>query len=480
MKSSMREADAMAMAVERQSKSKRGDALVEAWSKVPIVGAKFKESYDVNPRAMRNTAILLENMARELSKMNEVQVSSAYNGLTPENALRVVRLGYPNSHRAVFSDIAMETAEDGVWYVSPVYGSTTRGATAETVTHESGNYTYAGNEEIESFTQTPNGAITTFTGSATGNVANPPLKPFHVRIYQNSAIIAQDDGSGTISGSLLSAGTINYTSGALSITFSVAPATGTVLQVGYVYDYEDTTQYGDLGDVELRLRKVNLKLRSFRLGLSWSKQSELTLGTTLDLDAEELLVKSASEELIKALDFDAFKLGYRVSLGNTYRTFDADYLSRGADSPFAHAQSLNRVFEDSADDIRNSINRGGISAFVVGSQVGNYMSSYMNKFSSDGKDMQEIGVYQLGTYDGKPVLKAPTSVLPANEMYTIYNNEVAGDYAIIIGTLLPMYQSPKIEYKTMNSELGLAEWGDRQIGNSKYIRRIVLSNLDQY
>lgn len=478
------------MAEHMTARNKRADRLVEEWSDMPGVGEGLQESYDKNPAMIRNTAIVLENTANEFTKMTETQVSSSYNGLTPENALRVIRLGYPNANRGkAFYEFAMETAEDGMWYLSPVYSSTARGATADDVMHESDAYRYASLEELDTPTQTPNGAIVTFTGSNAGALANPPLKPFFVRVYFDDVIVGSDNGLGVISGAgvvggvtyTITAGTVNYTTGAISVTFDVAPPTGTTLRFSYIYDYEDPAQYTDLGEVELRLRKVNFKLRSYRLGISWSKQSELVLGTTLNIDAEEALIKGAAEELRKSLDFEAFKLGYRVALGNgAGRTFDTDYLSAGADSAKAHAQTLHRVFEDTADDIRATINRGGYSSIVCGAGAANYISTYLDGFSDAGAET-EIGIYQIGTYRGRPVFKVPrTSIMPTNEVYTVWNNIDAGDYSLGFGVLLPMYTSPKLEFKNMNSEFGMAEWGDHRILQSQYIRRVTLSNLDRY
>lgn len=487
MKEDMREQVATQQFREENAKKmtarkNRALRLVEEWAKVPEIGTKLIESYDKNPHMIENTAIVLENMSNEFTKLSETQISSVYNGLTPENALRVVRLGYPNSNRGrAFYEFAMETAEDGIWYLSPVYASTKRDATVDAVTHESASYRYSSLEEIELPTETPNGAVTTFTGGNAGSLANPPLKPFFVRVYQNNVVVAQDNGQGTITGTGIT-GTVNYETGAISITYGTAPATGVVVQFSYVYDYERPEQYGDLGEIELRLRKVNFKLRSYRLGLTWSKQSELTLGTTLNIDAEEALLKGAAEELKKSLDFEAFKFGYRTALGTTPnpRVHDADYLSAGADSPKAQAQNLHFVLQNTADDIKAELNRGGITSIVAGAQAANYMETFLDGFTDAGKQT-EIGVYQTGTYRGNvPVFKVPrTDIMPTDEIYTIYNNSASGDFALGFGVLLPMYSTQKLEFKNMNSEMGLAEWGDHRTLNSRYIRRVKIANLDK-
>jgi len=465
-------------------RTSRADRLVEEWSKMDSVGEGMVEAYDENPSMARNLAIVLENTANEMSKMSETMVSSAFNGLTPENALRVIRLGYPNSNRGkAFHEFAMETAEDGMWYLSPTYATSKRGATAGDVTHESSNSEYASFTEKELPAETPDGSIVAFTGASGGALSNAPIRPFQVRIVVNNIIVAQDDGSGNLVGSVLDGGatnTVDYVTGAITVTFATAPAIGAIVDFEYVLDYEAPSQYEDLGEVNLELRKVNFKLRSYRLGLTWSKQSELTLGTTLNIDAQEALLKGASEELKKALDYEAFKLGYRTSLKNgTAREFDTDHLSAGSDSPKAHAQSLGRVFADTADDIRDELNRGGISAMFAGSSACNYLTTLSDKFAPTGAQ-EEIGIYQVGTYDGKPLFKVPgTSVMPKNEVVTVWNNESAGDHAIAFGVLLPMYNTQVLEFKNGQTETSLAEYGDHRVLQQKYVRRVVLKNSDK-
>lgn len=482
---------------EQAAKRNRMQRLVENWSKVATIGEGLKESYALNPKKIENTALVLENTSNEMAKLSENQTSIAYNGLTPENALRVIRLGYPNSNRGeAFHEFAMESAEDGVWFLSPVYSTTKRDATLDNVTHESDAYRYSANDDFEALSGTVDGTNKVFTGATGGNLGNAPIKPFFVRIVEvdptlgQETQIAVDDGSGNLVGAKLDSSatnTVDYTTGAITVTYTTAPAVGSTISVQYVYDYEDPTQYEDQGEVELRLRKVNFKLRRFSLGITWSKQSELVLGSTLDIDAEEALVTGAADELRKSLDIDAFKLGYRTAVaasGANYRKFDTDHLSAGTDNPKDHAQTLKRVFLDVAADIRKELNRGGISAYVCGSYAANYIQSYMDGFSPSGADPAEIGIHKIGTLDGKPVFSVPnTNVMPGDEIYTVWNNvgSTGGmDAAISFGTLLPMYKTMQLEYKNFYKEQGLAEFGDRKVLQSKYLRRIKLENVDRY
>lgn len=77
---------------EREARASR---LLEKWYRVPEIGSGLKSMDD---RKAMNTAILLENQARHMSRLSEATYSSAF-GATPENMIRLVRLAYPNSIR---------------------------------------------------------------------------------------------------------------------------------------------------------------------------------------------------------------------------------------------------------------------------------------------------------------------------------------------------------------------------------------------
>ena len=75
----------------REERAFRADRLVEKWSNIPEIGVGIQ---DMEPRAARNLAILLENQTRQMSHMTEAAIASNFNGTTPENMLRLVRLCY--------------------------------------------------------------------------------------------------------------------------------------------------------------------------------------------------------------------------------------------------------------------------------------------------------------------------------------------------------------------------------------------------
>ncbi len=74
-----------------------------------------------------------------------------------------------------------------------------------------------------------NGSTTAFSKT----LASATVTKFSVQVFVAGKAVAGDNGNGTIWGPTAS-GTINYATGALSVTFSSAPATGAAVTVNYV------------------------------------------------------------------------------------------------------------------------------------------------------------------------------------------------------------------------------------------------------
>lgn len=473
----MREARTRTQMAEKLSqRNDYADRLVEKWSKTSGIGEGFDTLYEKDAKRARNLSLVLENQENHLGKLTETQISNSFS-TTPENVLRVVRLGYPNSVRSeLFLEWAMETARDSIYYLSPVYSTTKRGATAGNVTHESPSYRYASEIEEETI-GTGDGAIVEFTGSAGGNVANPPLRPFNVKILVDNIPVAVDDGAGTLVGTLLNASatnTIDYTTGALTVTFTVAPANGLVVVSQYYYDSEESAQYEDIGAVELQLRDYQFRVRPFPLYVSWSKMTELLINTTLNIDAEDALVRGAADELKKSLDFHAVRLAYRGSKGNSTVSFDTDGAT--GESEIDRAMSFSRTIDQASDVMFNSIQRGGVTHMVGGPDATSYIKLHQ-RFSAVGAQPR-VGIHRIGELDGVSVYKAPSSVVPDNEVLFIYHNDqVPEDVSVAFGTLIPLYRTQTLEYKEFYKETGMAFFGDSKVLQSSYLVRGTLTNL---
>lgn len=464
------------MKVRLSERNQYADRLFEKWSKTSQIGDGLIEMRDKDESKARALSIILENQENHLARLTETQISNSF-GTTPQNLIRVIRLGYPNSVRGeLFLEWAMETARDSIYYLSPVYTATKRGATVAGVTHQSSAYRYGMEVEEESI-GTGDGTTKAFTGASGGSISNPPLRPYTVKVYVNNSPVATDDGSGNMIGTLLDTGstnTINYDTGALTVTFTTAPASAATIVVAYNYDSEDSDQYTDLGSIELQLRDYQFRVKPMPLYVSWSKMTEILINTTLNIDAEDALVRGAADELKKSLDFYAVREAWRASNANTAVSFDT--AGATGESEIDRAMSFSRTIDQASDVMFNAVQRGGVSKMVAGPGAASYIK--LHRRFSGANAQPKVGIHRIGSIDGIDLYKAPSAIVPDAQVLFVHKNEqVPEDVSLALGTLIPLYRTQSLEFKEFYTETGMAYFGDSKVMNSSYLVRGTINNL---
>jgi len=450
------------------------DRLVEKWSKRPNVGENIEETYnrdELGKEKMRKLSVVMENQEKHLKNLTETQISNTFS-TTPENVMRVIRLGYPNSIRGeLFLEWAMETARDSIYYLSPVYGKAKRGSTEDNVMHESDTYRYSSEIEQEDVGD-GDGTTTEFTVT----LSTAPVRPYTVRIMVDGYPVAVDNGRGFITGEDVDDdnSTVDYTTGDVTVTFNDAPDSGEAITVEYHFDSEVEDLYPEYGNVHLRLRDHQFRVKPYPLYVSWSKMTELLLNTTLNIDAEEAMIKGAADEFKKALDFHAIRVGYRNTLRDTPVSFDVNGAT--GESEIDRAMAISRAIDEAGDKMFAKLQRGGVTKMVGGPNAVSFLKLH-RRF--DGSTRQpRVGGYREGTLDGVDVYKAPSSIVPNDELMCINKNEQQPeDVSIAFGSLIPLYRTQTLEFKEQFSETGLAHYGDWAVLQPGYLARIKIDNL---
>ena len=80
-------------------------------------------------------------------------------------------------------------------------------------------------------TWTGDGATTGFSNTYTANI---PILPGTV-LVDDTVEVFSDNGAGILTGNLTGTGTVNYTTGLISVTFNTAPTDGQVIQSSFIY-----------------------------------------------------------------------------------------------------------------------------------------------------------------------------------------------------------------------------------------------------
>jgi hypothetical protein len=457
-------------------RKKVGDQLVEQLSKRPNFGGdKLLEAYKKDPDRVRNLAFVIRNTEQHLARCTESQISSTFH-TTPDNVLRVIRLGYLNTSRQdAFWELGMVTANDVFYWLEPVYGKSLRGATAGKILYESSSYRSATDTDVYTVNETPNATIKIFTVTDS-NVQKAPVSKHTVRVIVNGGYAASDDGAGGIAGDDIT-GTVDYATGATSVTFITAPAAGTVIQVEMGVALEDDDDLEITQRVDLSLRASLFGLREFPIYASFSKKAELLIGTTLDIDAEEAYLRAMADELKKSLDFQAFHMGYKQAKRNAtvdgYTEFDLE--GAVGESEHDRIQVLPRYIDKAGNKIYNKLLRGGVTR-IFGGPTATGVLKGLDGFSDAGA-MNQQGVYFLGSVGEIKIFRTPTTIVPDDELVCMYKNpEVPEDVYLMIGTLVPLHVTDKLEHANRQTEFGVASYGDMQILNKNYASVIRVVN----
>lgn len=248
-------------------------------------------------------------------------------------------------------------------------------------------------------------------------------------------------------------------------------------------DLEDDFEGTALGEVQLIMTDHDFKPRPTMVGVTWSQMAEIVLDASFGVSAQELLLQYAAESIRVNLDYRAFKLAYFAAKTNSdahYVEFDAGYNSSKdvttKEGYIHNAQTFGSAIDTLSDNMLNEINRGGVSRLVAGPSAGSYLK-LNGAFNTRGKQAN-IGIHQIGEFDGIPTFKAPSQIIPSDEILTVWkNDENEGDVAIAFGTLIPFVNSGVIQRKQMYKEAGIASYGDWSLLNKRYLGIIRIKNM---
>ena len=579
----------------KDDKKFRADKLIEAWSRIPEIGAGLKK---MPIDTARNTAINLDREYSFIKGLKESQVSAALNNFTPENMLRLVRLSMPNLIRnKLFSEYALETTKDSIQYVRPFWAKTANGhdlndreATyggGEDDDYDPWDYGKGGDFNGNDFrkalyedtrdraNQELANAVVRAASGDNGIIANDTTYNIYFKKFESGEVPNTNDNDVFLSGKWGKDGA-NYVDGYVNIygyndgdkgdrveqqliaiqdkrsgLFFPAPgfeveivkpvalrdkflnnheagitvmpdheglpetlAAGkgvmqvkinvnpdkapawyhegeTALRAFGRFNSETDFEGNYLGEVEIKLTDYQFKPSATTIGVSWTQLTELTLETSYSLSAEELLITSASQEIRSALDYRAIRMAYAVAKTNAshnpnyYYVFDAAYNSgdgdasaaRGKDGYRDNASTIVSAFDEVGNVIFDEINRGGVSRLVGGPSACSYLKLVNGLWSSKGKQAQR-GAHQEGEFDGMPVFKVPSAIIPTDEFLTIWKDDQdESEVSIAFGTFVPFFSTGIIQKKTFHKEAGIATYGDWQVLNRRFLAIVKIKNM---
>lgn len=455
----------------------RREKLVEAaltqnkdWGKRYGALAKALESADPSVvKRAQNAFMVMENQRQIMEAVKadpklEATFSANLGALVPR-VIDLVRIFYPNLIINELMDIQPLDRQNGeIFIVKPVYTNSAAGVSAgQQVFRNVTDGTYA-SESVSSSVGTGDGSTLTFGISLTP----VPVRPSTVRVVAGN-ITGVDNGSGTITGAGIS-GTINYATGALSVTFTAAPAVGTAISASFRYDSENAPT--NIRQLEIQLLMQPIQAQPHPLNVKWSTQAQLAASAHLNLDIPDVLTNLVASFIKQERDITAINAIIAAATADVNLNFDAAPPSNY--SKLAKYAEIQTKLNYAESVIQLTQGRGGVSWVLCGN---NAADVWRNAAGFEPvKVVAPIGPHKIGTLrDGTvAVIKVPT--MNVNTYVVGFKGYVVGDSAAIMAEWVPLYATPVFQSFDLNNYQGMMSLYDLFINNAGYYRKGTISN----
>ncbi|SMO59482.1 Major capsid protein Gp23 [Balnearium lithotrophicum] len=255
---------------------------------------------------------------------------------------------------------------------------------------------------------TGDGTKTTFSAT----LQFKPVIPGTVTVIAGT-IVGKDDGSGNISGDGVS-GTINYSTGQVSIEFSSAPAKGEVVKATYRYDQESNSY----AEIKFKYESEQVKVMSRKIGASWTSEFEEDVQAYFGISLEPDMVSAMSQQAI-------FETEAKIHL-ELYALAQAS----GAKATWSVTPPSGVSDKDHMFLLKKAINQ--VDA-AIAKQLGYIPVG--NKFLLCGTDaLAHVG--DLDGFEGNTNVEGNVGsarVGTLNKKYTVYYNPQLPDDVIVVG-----------------------------------------------
>ncbi len=259
---------------------------------------------------------------------------------------------------------------------------------------------YASDIVMNELIAVADGTATTFSKT----LDYKPVLPSTVTVVAGTQI-ATDDGNGKLSGDFT--GTIDYATGALSLTFSTAPAANTQIKATYRYNQE-SNKYGKL---KMKLESKDITAESHKLGFTWTTEAAQDIlayhKIAIEDDVSNTLVNAVATEIDARIITDLYAL---ANAGAAQVTWESTPPA-GADPTLYKSTIVDKV-RLVLTAILDRLGRfpGGTAFVLAGSTAWAYLTQ-SGKFQRQGTNL--INGVQKGVLDGD-IEAYYTPFLPAN------------------------------------------------------------------
>lgn len=358
-----------------------------------------------DPRIKASTAIMLENERQFIESMDEATRLQRVGGFI-DYIYPLIRAVFPNLIAHELCSVQPLQQEHGqIIYLNFIYG-TSKGADFVKGQRMFDALTgYPSNASTYTSEIINNELIGAGTGAATvfsNTLVYIPVRRGKLRITHTVGAVLNtdgiDDGNGAITGTNIASGTINYETGAITVTFTVAPdnLTNILCAYEYVSEVSPTTPLIDVQVTSTSIQALRHSLR-FRYSLDGMYEYKAQFGGDISAILRSGMAAIVAAEIDRRL-IEKMWTAAGVAIATFSKTVP------GAISRREHYGDIGVPINEAAEQIYQDTHRGDVSWCVVDAKAAAIIKS-IKGYVDAGIPSGVVGAYKMGHLNGIPIYK---------------------------------------------------------------------------
>ena len=456
--------------------------LVEKWdSQISTVRSMYKEEF--TPDKALRLAMVLQNTQNALNQgltkrglTNESATQLPDIGPFPVQAFNMVAGMYPASILdEIVSLQAMDRINGECYFMEYTYGNdkgnVKAGDTMLSPFTGAANYNSFAGEQITDELLGGAGTTTIGTGGTTANLS-------YVPVFRGSLTIStgedtyKDDGNGNILNSAgVVKGSLNYESGALTLTLNSA-ATEDVFAN---YTFDQSYVPANAGSIRINIKTGQITARPHLLKASYAFLAGTQMERAFGVNMDEALLEAATAELMHEREGEIIGQMWRQAGSSTSWSLTppgTDY------PPSLHYPSFVTKIKEACSQIFQLTKRA-YGNFVIVGKIGYDVLSSLNTntlnagiYKPNG-GVPPAGPHVCGMLDGNiKVIFNP--FLPENQFLVGYKGERVWESGFVVGDYLPIFTTSLLTLDDFATQRGYASvYGQRMINNRMYVKGVI-------
>lgn len=298
--------------------------------------------------------------------------------------------------------------------------------------------------------------------TVTTNVQWTPVVPgsFYVQA-EGGTKVGQDDGNGEITGTGITSGTIDYNTGAISITFNSAPLDEP--NVSYNYNNEDAPIL-NVPEVNLRITSLPVIAQSRKMKAVYAFDAAYELEKEYGQDIDTLLATEVSGEIAHEIDMELARDIYKMAGAGADLTWSKT-MPVGVNN-IDHYDSFYTKLVEGSNTIFGATRKVQPNFIICGLGVASIIQ-VMRNFTPSG--VQAIGPHFIGTLGNFKVYVSPD--YPANDFVMGYKGTSFMDAGMFYCPYMPIVSTDLLMTDDFAGRKGWATmYAKKMVNNKMYLR----------